>query len=561
MFGAEVLPGGGVRFSAWAPRPRSVALRIVGYGGDLPMQQHEGGTCSVVVPGASAGARYFFVLDGDRARPDPCSRFQPDGVHGPSQVVCPSTFSFRHPSPTLDLTKAVLYELHVGTFTREGTFAAAARELPVLKELGVDAVELMPVSAFPGERNWGYDGVHPFAPCAAYGSPDDLRAFTDTAHSLELAVIMDVVYNHLGPEGNYLTEFAPYFSPQRRTLWGDAPDFSRREVRDWLLDNALAWLREYRVDGLRVDAVHAMFDDSPKHVLAELCEKARPGLLIAETDMNDVKVFDDWGFDACWSDDFHHALHACLTGERTGYYRSFGDLTTLATTIESGWIRGPHPCRSRAIPGPRFIVASQTHDQVGNRAMGERLSHLVGLRAARLAAVATLAAVPCVPILFMGEEFASSSPFQYFTSHGDPALARAVSLGRRRDLEAQGFSHAEQAPDPQEEGTFLRSRIDLGDRLVEPHAATWRLYRDLLTLRRRLSSLGAQGKQRCRAWVDRGAAWVDRGDGVQVVLNVGDQEVRTSGTVILHSEDARYGGSLGRPTPVLPPRSACILKV
>jgi maltooligosyltrehalose trehalohydrolase len=558
VLGSEILSTGGVRFTVWAPRARALAVRLLDPLRDVAMERGPGDVWSATVPSAGAGTRYFFLIDGDRTRPDPRSRRQPDGVHGPSEVVDPGTFSWRHAAPRRSIAEGAIYELHVGTFTREGTFRAAAEALPVLRDLGVGAVELMPVAEFPGGRNWGYDGVDLFAPAAAYGTPDDLRALVDRAHGLGLSVILDVVYNHLGPEGNYLSDYAPYFTPERRNLWGDGIDFERREVRDYIIDNALHWLREYRIDGLRLDAVHAIVDHSARHVLAELCERARPAFLIAETDLNDSLVYDQWGFDACWSDDFHHALHACLTSERGGYYRDFGDPATLALAIERGWIRGPHPERSRPLEGDRLIISTQTHDQIGNRAGGERLEHLIGPEAARLAAVALLTA-PGIPMLFMGEEFAARQPFHYFTSHGDPELARAVRDGRRREFADQGFAWPDDVPDPQDEGSFRRSTLDLDDRRREPHAGMLRLYRDLLALRVSQPALGARGKARCQARLENGAIFVQRDPGILVCLNVGHRAMRVDGRwrAVLHTEHPRYGGRADSESEI-PPRAAAV---
>jgi maltooligosyltrehalose trehalohydrolase len=561
MLGAQLQPGGGVRFSVWAPRARKLAVRIVG-GADVAMTK-SGDVWSAVVPSATAGTRYSYLID-QAARPDPRSRFQPDGVHGPSQVIDPDAFQWRHPAPARALADYVIYELHVGTFTAEGTFAAAARAMPELAELGTSAIEIMPVAAFPGARNWGYDGVHLFAPNAAYGTPDELRALVDAAHAAGLSVILDVVYNHLGPEGNYVSVFAPYFTSARHTPWGDAIDYERREVREWLVDNAKSWIAEYHADALRLDAIHAIEDPSPRHICADLCTAIRTAgaIPIAETDMNRIKVLRDWGFAAAWSDDFHHALHACLTGERQGYYRDFGSPEILARTIADGWVRGPEPLRSRELPGEAFVVASQNHDQIGNRARGERLEHLVGAAGAKLAAVATLIAAPAVPLLFAGEEFAASAPFQYFTSHGDPQLARAVSEGRRREFAGLGFAWPDAIPDPQDEATFLRSKLDHTEAAREPHAAMRRLYGDLLRIRREHAALGARGKDRCRAVMREGAVWVERDGAVLVVLNVGrERTVRApeEWTPLLHTEDRRYGGALDGPRREVPPRAAVIL--
>ncbi len=553
--GAEVLAGGGTRFSVWAPRARSVALRLGGEP-DRPMRR-EGDEWSLTVEGAGAGARYWFVLDQARALPDPRSRCQPEGVHGPSQVVDPRAFRFRHEAPRRPLAEWVIEEIHVGAFTMEGTFAAAAARLPAVAEIGINAVEIMPVAAFPGARNWGYDGVSLYAPCAAYGTPDELRALVDEAHRLGLAVILDVVYNHLGPEGNYTNEFAPYFTCARKTPWGDAIAYERPEVRSWLVDNARHWRDEYRVDALRVDAVHAIEDPSPRQFLSELVEGARPLVMIAESEPNESRVVDEWGFDAVWSDDFHHALHASLTGERTGYYRSFGPLPRLARAIEVGWVRGAEAEHARTLSAERLVVCAQNHDQIGNRALGERLAHLAGLPSARLAAVATLAAAPSVPLLFMGEEFAAGAPFLYFTSHGDPALARAVTEGRRREFAEHGFAWPERVPDPQDEATFRRSKLDWQEAERAPHDGMRALYRELLRLRRELPTLGARAKALCRARVDGSLLRVARGP-VQVVMNFDEHAagaIEPGWRCLLLSEERQFGGTVDRPGNVLPPRA------
>lgn len=559
MLGAHLLPEGGAVFSVWAPRARSVALRRPGHL-DLPMQRGAGEVYTVTAA-ARAGDRYQFLLDGERARPDPRSRFQPEGVHGPSQLIDPRAYVWKHAAPIRALADYVIYELHVGAYTDEGSFAAAAADLARLAALGITAVELMPVAAFPGPRNWGYDGVDLYAPQAAYGTPDQLRALVDEAHRLGLSVVLDVVYNHLGPEGNYLSEFGPYFTSARHTPWGDALDYTRREVRDFLVDNALSFRDEFHLDALRLDAIHAIDDPSPRHFLAELCERARPLLLIAETDLNRTRVFDEWGFDACWSDDFHHALHACLTGERGGYYKDFGALEHLARALESGWVRGPEPERSRGLSASRLVVAAQTHDQIGNRALGERLVSLAGFPSARLAAVAVLAAAPAVPLLFMGEEIAATSPFLYFTSHGDAALARAVCEGRRREFAAAGFAWPESIPDPQSDSTFRRSKLPRPLRALPPHEGMERLYRDLLTLRRAHLALGARDKALCRARVSGQTLWVERGPDLLVALHLDSNRATNAPDnlrLLLHSEDRRYGGTLESPGHFMPPRSAAL---
>jgi maltooligosyltrehalose trehalohydrolase len=400
----------------------------------------------------------------------------------------------------------VVYELHVGTFTRAGTLAGVIPRLDDLAELGVTALELMPVAAFPGTRNWGYDGVHPYAPHAGYGGPDGLRGLVDAAHARGLGIVLDVVYNHLGPEGNYLAEFGPYFTDRHRTPWGPAVNFDgagSEEVRRYVVDNALHWVTEYHVDGLRLDAVHAIVDGSPRHILAELAaavhaQAARLGravVVIAESNRNDPRLVrpaeaGGCGLDGVWSDDFHHAVHARLTGERCGYYADFGSTADIAKSIAERFVldgrwsayRGrPHGAPAADLPAERFVVSIQNHDQVGNRPGGERLDALMEADRCRLAA-ALLLCSPCVPLLFMGEEYGDASPFFYFVSLEDPDLVRAVRDGRRREYAAFGWQG--DGVDPQADATFTRSRLAWEDRGRPGHRERAALYRDLLALRR-----------------------------------------------------------------------------
>ncbi|HEY0994982.1 MAG TPA: malto-oligosyltrehalose trehalohydrolase, partial [Gemmatimonadaceae bacterium] len=451
--GAQLLPGGGVRFSVWAPFAERVAVRVraAGHG---PVRLHalergERGDWSGEVAEAGAGDDYWFVLarEGEAPRdlPDPRSRWQPEGVHGPSRIVAPGDWRWTDEGwRGVAMPELVIYELHVGTFTREGTFDAAIRELPALRELGVTAIELMPVAEFPGARNWGYDGVHLYATQSSYGGPDGLRRLVDAAHRTGLAVILDVVYNHLGPEGNYLDAFGPYFTGAYRTPWGralnyDGPDSD--EVRGWVLDNARQWIRDYHVDGLRLDAVHGIFDHGAVHLLEEIAAAVhaegdaagRRAVCIAESDLNDPRVVrataeGGYALDAQWADDFHHAVHALLTGERSGYYADFGEAGQVAAALREPFVyagqysphrRRRHGAPSTGIPRDRFVVAIQNHDQVGNRATGDRLAGLVEPARYRLAASLLLLS-PYVPLIFMGEEYGETNPFQYFVHHSDP---------------------------------------------------------------------------------------------------------------------------------------------
>jgi maltooligosyltrehalose trehalohydrolase len=406
-----------------------------------------------------AGTQYLLAVDGAETYPDPCSRSQPYGVRGPSEVVGPYDIA-APPGVTLD--DLVLYELHVGTFTDEGTFDAAIPYLRGLRELGITAVEVMPIATFPGERGWGYDGLYAYAPHAAYGGPAGFARFVDAAHAEGLAVVLDVVYNHVGPGSEALTAFGPYFSSKHKTFWGDAIDYEQPQVREWALQNAEMWVRDYRVDGLRLDAVHAIFDDSPKHICAELKERVAGALVISEMSVDDWRPIDEWGHDAQWADRTHHELHVLLTGEREGYYAGYGSVASLAEDLLG---RGHDP--------RRLVVCAQNHDQVGNRAVGDRLPP----DALRVAAAVSLFS-PCTPLLFMGEEALEPSPFQFFTDHIDPEIAKATQEGRRREFEAFSSFAGEEVPDPQAVETFLRSKLTHG--AVDP------LYRELLALRQEL---------------------------------------------------------------------------
>ena len=520
LLGATPLAGGGCRFVAWAPFQGKLSVRLLGAhesGADrvVPMAKSEAGYFAAETDNVPAGTRYFYRLANGSERPDPASRFQPEGVHGPSEVVDLSAFHWTDATwQGLDLEDSVFYELHVGTYTREGTFEALIPHLSDLKELGITAIELMPVAQFPGSRNWGYDGVQPFAPQNSYGGPRGLLKFVDAAHAHGLAVALDVVYNHLGPEGNYFSAYGPYFTDKYQTPWGQAINFDAAgsdAVRNFFIQNALQWLENYHIDVLRMDAVHGIFDFSASHFLADL-QTAVTALgqrvqrklhLVAESDLNDSRILQassqgGYGLHAQWSDDFHHALHSLLTGERAGYYADFGDVHHLAATMRNGWFyAGQHSnCRGRkhgnspaGLARSNFVVCIQNHDQIGNRARGDRLSEQVNFEGLKLAAGVT-ALAPFVPLLFMGEEYGEKAPFQYFTSHSDAALIEAVRKGRKEEFSA--FAWEGEIPDPHDEKTFLNSRLDHALKNIEPHRTLHALYRELLKIRReyRLAGTG-----------------------------------------------------------------------
>ncbi len=573
------------RFSVWAPIPQTVALELNGR--RYPMQHADAGWWIADVAGAPPDATYRFILDDGDALPDPRSSFQPQGVHGPSRLVDHAAFQWHDASwQAPPLAAAVVYELHTGTFTPEGTFDAAIGKLDYLRDLGVTHVEIMPVNEFPGARGWGYDGTDLYAPHHAYGGPDGLKRLVDACHQRGLAILLDVVYNHIGPSGNYLGRYGPYFTDRYATPWGPAVNLDgpgSDEVRRFICDNALMWLRDYHFDGLRIDAVHAILDTSAVHLLEQLSAEvdeleARTGrhlVLIAESDLNDPRLlwprgYGGYGMDAQWSDDFHHALHTVLTGERMGYYADFGPLAELARALQQVYVyagrysphrRRTHGRSAAGLAGTRFLGYAQNHDQVGNRAMGDRLSQLVSPGRLRIAAALVLTA-PFVPMLFQGEEWGASTPFQYFTDHQDPGLGDAVRDGRRREFAAFGWD-PQAIPDPQDPATFQRSRLNWDELAHEPHAELLAWHRSLIRLRSDRPALRDGRLDQVRVRFDERARWlvVERGD-LTVVCNLASvrQPVplpAPGGEVLLASaEDARqHAGSIE-----LPPDAVAILQ-
>jgi maltooligosyltrehalose trehalohydrolase len=580
-------------FRVWAPTADAVELVFEGEDRDraavaLGRSEENPAIFEAIVPDARPGLLYRYRIDGEGPFPDPASRSQPEGVHGPSRVIDPSAFrwtdaGWRGPDPR----STVIYEIHVGTFTPEGTFAAAAGKLPELAALGVTAIELMPLADFPGDRGWGYDGVSLYAPSRAYGSPDDLRRLVDEAHRLGLAVLIDAVYNHLGPDGNYLAAFSPfYFSDTHQTAWGTGLNFDgdhNGPVRDFFTENALHWIHEYHADGLRLDATHAIRDESSEHILqriARRCHEAgaalgRRVLVIAEDERNLaslIKKTDEGGsgLDAVWADDLHHQIRRALTGESDGYFADFtGTAEDVATTLRQGWFytgqatvteavpRGSDPA---GIPPERFVVCIQNHDQIGNRAFGDRLNHTIDPSAYRAASTLLLTA-PQTPLLFMGQEWSASSPFRYFTDH-DPHLGELVTRGRRHEFR-HFTSFADpiirvRIPDPQSSATFLASKLDWDERDRPPHAGTLRLYRDLLELRKAEPALGPGGTHDAEAVAEgtillRRAAGEDTGGDnliILVALKPGAvvAVIEKGLSVVLTTEDEPYALYSRRPS-------------
>jgi maltooligosyltrehalose trehalohydrolase len=561
---------GGVVFRVWAPHHAQVDVVIDRPPAPIvhPLGRDRDGFFSAVVSDVHTGDRYRYRLDGDRLFPDPASRYQPDGVHGASQIVDPHSFPWTDRRwAGLEIADAVFYELHVGTFSAEGTFAGVAARLPELAELGITAGELMPIADFPGSRNWGYDGAALFAPARCYGPPDDLRRLVDRAHALGMAVFLDVVYNHLGPDGAYLLTFSPHYLTERhQTPWGAGLNFDgefSQMVRGFFIENALHWVHEYHLDGLRLDATHAIADESPRHLLAELSARVRESVpdrrvLVVAEDHRNLNVMlqpesrDGWGLDAVWSDDFHHECRRLLAGDCEGYYEDYrGDIRDLATAIRQGWLytgqfskhlHGPRGTDPVGLSLNRFIVCLQNHDQIGNRALGERLNHQIDVSAYR-AASAVLLTAPETPLLFMGQEWAASTPFLYFTDH-EAELGRRVTAGRRQEFRhfstfADPDARA-RIPDPQALATFQRSRLEWAERRDEPHASMLRLHRALLTLRQ---DLHRRGTRRCRiTTLDDSTIAIER-IGPEVAYLV-VARLRGSGTVSWGSDDSLPAGHL-----------------
>ncbi|MFE7845101.1 malto-oligosyltrehalose trehalohydrolase [Microbacterium sp. NPDC057407] len=571
-----------MRPAVWAPRAEKVALRAPAAGSDSAMERGPDDWWRSSVE-LAPGDEYGFVLDGGGVRPDPRSLRQPRGVHDLSAVVDLDAHAWADGSWTgRQLAGGVIYEMHVATFTPEGTLDAASRRLDHLIDLGVDFVELLPVNAFNGVHNWGYDGVLWYAVHEAYGGPAAYQRFVDACHAVGLGVIQDVVYNHLGPSGNYLPEFGPYLRDAESNTWGSSVDLDESEVRRYIVDNALMWLRDFHVDGLRLDAVHALKDRSERHILQELAEEVealsahirRPLTLIAESDLNDARLISareagGYGLTAQWSDDYHHALHVALTGETTGYYEDFAPLASLVKATTRGFFhdgtfssfRGRehgHPIDPR-IPTSRLVTFVQDHDQIGNRAAGDRLSQSLDEGGLAIGAVLTLLA-PFTPMLFMGEEWAASTPWQFFTSHPEPELGEATAKGRKAEFARMGWDESV-VPDPQDPETFHRSKLDWDETDAGFHARLLSVYRELIALRRALPGVTDPDFRHVSASADEDARWFRlRRPGAEVLVNFSTRAVELDvedGGRIVFATDASATMAAGRAE--LPPRSAVVV--
>jgi maltooligosyltrehalose trehalohydrolase len=568
-------------FTIWAPRPERVSLDVAGT--RHPMSRSDDGWWSARID-VAPDARYGFVLDDEEpVLPDPRSPRQPDGVHERSQLWDASTAAWTDDRwAGRSIEGAVIYELHVGTFTPEGTFDSAIEKLAYLVELGIDFVELMPVNAFGGTHGWGYDGVLWYAVHEPYGGPDGLVRFVDACHGLGLGVLIDAVFNHLGPSGNYLPRFGPYMS-RGSNPWGESiniADDDSDEVRTYLIDCALRWMRDFHADGLRLDAVHALVDTTAVHILEELstetdalaAELGRPLSLIVESDRNDPRLITPrdrggYGITAQWDDDIHHAIHTAVSGERQGYYADFGSLETLATTLKHGYFhagtyssfrhrRHGRPLDTATIPATRLLAYTLTHDQVGNRATGDRPSQ--NLDFGQLAVKAALAlGSPYTAMLFMGEEWGSSSPFLFFSSHPEPELARATAEGRKAEFAEHGWD-ADEVPDPQDPDTFQRSKLDWTEVTVGTHARLWNAYRDLIALRHREPDLADPWLEDLRIDYDEQHRWIVMYRGaLAIACNLGEAPatVPVAGSVVLAWDEPTIGEAT-----VLPGHSFAVLR-
>ncbi len=524
--GANYIERNRCEFRVWAPFAKEVSLELLTPFPRLVLMQKDNlGYWSSVVDDIQPGTRYLYLLGGETERPDPASYFQPDGVHEASEVINHNTFNWQDSGwQGVALPGMIIYEMHIGAFTPEGTFDAVIPMLAELRGIGINAIEIMPVAQFPGERNWGYDGVYPYAVQNSYGGPDGLKRLVNACHAQGISVILDVVYNHLGPEGNYLRDYGPYFTGRYRTPWGEAINFDgpySNEVRNFFIENALYWFNHYHIDALRLDAIHGIFDITARPFLLELTEKVaafslelgRKRYLMAESDLNNplaAKPGDKGGLgiDCLWNDDFHHALHTLLTNEDAGYYSDFGQTAHLVKALKEGYVysgqysefrKRNHGNSSADLQTEHFIVFSQNHDQTGNRMLGERLSALLPFESLKLAAGVVLLS-PYVPLLFMGEEYGETAPFLYFTSHSDPRLIEGVREGRKREFGA--FNWHEDPPDPNAVSTFMRSKTERGMKEKGNSKILLDLYSELIRFRKSTPSIAHPDKDRLDVWAD-----------------------------------------------------------
>lgn len=580
QLGANIVHGNGVFFRVWAPEAEAISVRVLSGNRrrDIRLAKEPGGYFAGPVEDVCRGDRYFYVLDNMDHYPDPASRSQPEGVHGPSEVVDPEEFLWEDEEwEAMALEDFIIYEVHIGAFTVEGTFEAIVPHLDSLKDSGITAIELMPVAQFPGKRNWGYDGVYPYAPQNNYGGPEGLKRFVNAAHKKGLCVILDVVYNHLGPEGNYLHRYAQYFTDKYKTHWGAAVNFDgpySDGVRHFFISNALYWISEYHIDALRLDAVHGILDFGARHFLSELREavdlqaksSGKNVFVIAESDLNDVRIINPpdmggYGLDAQWNDDFHHSLHTLLTGERKGYYEDFGKVEHLAKAFREGFVysgeysafrKRRHGNSSKDCSASKFVVFSQSHDQVGNRMLGDRLSRTHSFEKLKLAAGVVFLS-PYIPQVFMGEEYAEIASFHYFIDHSDDALVQAIREGRKKEFAS--FEWEGDPPDPAALGTFSDSKLERELRNQGNHKILFEFYQELIRLRREIAPLRSLSKEAMEvvSFEEDKALFVRRwnnGDEVFSLFHFGEDIARVGIILpegrwdrILESSSYRWGGN------------------
>ncbi len=572
--GANYTADKGTVFTVWAPEAESVEVILQKpHKATITLQREAFGYWTGLAEEAGPGARYLYKLNNELERPDPASQSQPDGVHKASEVVNHSAFNWTDSNwKGMPLEQMIIYELHVGTFSEEGTFEGLIKKLPELKDLGITAIEVMPIAQFPGSRNWGYDGVYPFAAQDSYGGPEGFKKLVDACHKEGLAVVLDVVYNHMGPEGNYLNDYGPYFTEKYNTPWGAALNFddaNSDHVRNFFFQNALMWLRDYHVDALRLDAVHAILDTGAKHFLQELQEHVnqleeqtgRNYTLIAETDLNDVRLINPvaqggYGLAAQWMDDYHHAIHTLATGETDGYYSDFGKPEHLVKALKHSFIYNGiySEYRKRTIgsdatanPAKQFVVCAQNHDQVGNRMLGERITSLVSFEMLKVVAGLYLLS-PYTPMLFMGEEYGEENPFLFFVSHTDKDLVEAVRKGRKEEFAA--FAWQGEAPDPQSEETFNKSKLQHSYKKHENQNKLREFYKELIRLRKTI--LVNPGKEHLDAHFNDSESvlhltYKNTNPKLYILFNISKQpqsiELNGNWSQLLNSADAKWGGA------------------
>lgn len=581
--GAHYASDGSCTFSVWAPFQKELSLRVIHpQEKNVRLEKDEIGYWRITMDALSAGTKYFYRIDGLKERPDPASCYQPEGVHGASETVDHREFQWGDDTwKGVPLREMIIYELHIGTFTPQGTFEAIVPRLDELNDMGINAIEIMPVAQFPGTRNWGYDGVFTFAVQHSYGGPYGLKVLVNECHKRDIAVILDVVYNHFGPEGNYLRDFGPYFTNKYQTPWGEALNFDgpySNEVRKFFVENALYWFDLYHIDALRLDAIHAIYDRSAYTFIQELSERVaefsvqqkRKYYLIAESDLNDSRIVRDRdsggiGFDAQWCDDFHHSLRTLMTEEKQGYYIDYGKTRDLVTSLNEGYVysgqysryrKMNHGTSSRDIPAERFIVFAQNHDQIGNRMTGERLSSSVSIEFLKVAAGVVLLS-PYIPLLFMGEEYGETTPFLYFVDHSDQHLIQAVREGRKAEF--RSFRWDAEPPDPFNTETFAQSKIEWNKRYKGHYYTLLKFYKELIRFRKGIPVLSCHDHARMEVWGEEGNKFISmrrwgRDERMQVYMGINFHNEDYHGTArvpggtwkkYLESSDIQWGGEGG----------------